>query len=574
MTTLDYLVVLGFLIITYLLAGLSKTKEKESVVSHFGSSGHLSWFISGTAMVATTFAADTPLAVTEIVAKYGISGNWLWWYMGFSSITTVYFFAPLWKRSGVLTDVELVNLRYDGKGADVLRIFKSIYMGFFLNTLILSWVNLSMLKITEVLFPESPAKLIVCCLFLFAFIYTSLMGLTGISYADTFQFFLAMLGCVVLSVLVLDRAEIGGIIGLKEKLDVHYFQFVPSFSGDFSPFNLETFLIFISVIWWASWYPGAEPGGGGYIAQRILASKDVKSSILASLWFTIAHYFIRPWPWILVGLCSLVLYPNLSEIDKSKGFVYAMKESLPSGVFGLLLAGFLAAYMSTVATHLNWGTSYFINDLYKPYIKKDADDKFLLKISKGFEALLMISSLVVSFYFIETISGVWRFLLECGAGSGFILIFRWYFPRINAYSELGGFLFPSIFYILGSLVLEIPTPYSILFTVGCTICCVLLITYITPSVNNSQLEKFYNRVKPPGIFWEKWRISQNLSSFTLDFSLKKSLLLSVLGLIMIYSGLFSLGGFILLEYTILLYTIPLLILSILGTLYFFPKNLT
>lgn len=573
MSFIDYIVVLGFLFITYFLASLSKNKEKESVVSHFGSSGHLSWFISGTAMVATTFAADTPLAVTEIVAKYGISGNWLWWYMGFSSITTVYFFAPLWKRSGVLTDVELVNLRYDGKGADVLRIFKSIYMGFFLNTLILSWVNLSMIKITEVLFPNFPAKLIVIGIFLFAFIYTSLMGLTGISYADTFQFFLAMLGCVILSILVLDRSEIGGIIGLKEKLDIQYFKFIPSFSGEFSPFNLETFLVFITVIWWASWYPGAEPGGGGYIAQRILASKDVKSSILASLWFTIAHYFIRPWPWILVGLCSLVLYPNLSEIDKSKGFVYAMKESLPPGIFGLLLAGFLAAYMSTVATHLNWGTSYFINDLYKPYLNKDADDKYLLKLSKLFEGLLMISSLIVSFYFIETISGVWRFLLECGAGSGFILIFRWYIPRINAYSELAGFLFPSIFYLIGTIVLQIPSPYSILFTVGGTIFCVLIITYITPSVNNSQLEEFYIKVKPPGIFWENWRIRQNLINFTLDYSLKKSLLLSILGLVMIYSGLFSLGGIILLEYSILLYTIPLLIISIFGTMYYFPKNI-
>lgn len=574
MNLLDNFVILLFLLITFFLAFLSKNKGKETIVSHFGSSGHLGWFISGTAMVATTFAADTPLAVTELVAKYGVSGNWLWWYMGFSSITTVYFFAPLWKRSGVLTDVELVKLRYDGKSSDILRIFKSIYMGFFLNTLILSWVNLSMLKITEVLFPDSPTKLIVTFVFLFAFIYTSLMGLTGISYADTFQFFLAMLGCVVLSFLVLDRPEIGGIIGLKEKLNPHYFQFIPSFSGEFSPFSAETFLIFISVIWWASWYPGAEPGGGGYIAQRILASKDVKSSIFASLWFTIAHYFIRPWPWILVGLCSLVLYPSLSEADKSKGFVFAMKESLPPGIFGLLLAGFLAAYMSTVATHLNWGTSYFINDLFKPYIKKDADDSYLLKLSKLFEAILMISSLIVSFYFIETISGVWRFLLECGAGSGFVLILRWYIPRLNAYSELGGFIFPSIFYTIGSILLKIPSPYSILFTVGGTIICVIVVTYLTPKVGSSHLKDFYEKVNPPGIFWEKWRIEMNLKNNSLEIPLKKSLLLSILGLAMIYSGLFSLGGIVLLEYSLLLYTIPLLIISIIGTIYYFPKDLT
>ena len=570
MSGLDYLVVLLFLVITYLIAFLSPKKD-ISLKSHFQSSGSLGWFVSGTAMVATTFAADTPLAVTELVAKYGISGNWLWWYMGFSSITTVYFFAPLWKRSGVLTDVELVKLRYDGKGSDVLRIFKSIYMGLFLNTLILSWVNLSMLKISEVLFPEYSAKVIVSSLFLFAFIYTALMGLTGISYADTFQFFLAMLGCIILSVLVIDRPEIGGIEGLKEKLEPHYFHFLPSFTGEFSPFSLETFLVFITVIWWASWYPGAEPGGGGYIAQRILASKDIRSSMLASLWFTIAHYFVRPWPWILVALSSLVLYPNLNEADKSKGFVFAMKDSLPPGLFGLLVAGFLAAYLSTIATHLNWGTSYLINDFFKPYINKNKSDSFYLRITKIFEALLMIFSLLISFYFIDTISGVWRFLLECGAGSGLVLILRWYIPKINAYSELSGFLFPSLFFILGTLVLKIPTPYSILFTVGGTLIVVLSVTIFTKPSEFTTLKKFYEKVNPPGFMWEKWRVENSIDQSIQNVSLSHSLLLSIVGLVLIYSGLFSLGSFLLKNYTLFGIHLLLLFISIYITYKIFPK---
>ena len=570
MTLLDIIVILIFLIVTYLLANINKNKE-ETLNSHFKSSGSLSWFISGTAMVATTFAADTPLAVTELVGKYGISGNWLWWYMGISSIATVYFFAPLWKSSGVLTDVELVKIRYGGKGADTLRIFKSIYMGFFLNILILSWVNLSMLKITEVLFPDAPAKLIVFLLFLFAFLYTSIMGLTGISYADTFQFFLAMGGCILLSIIVVQRPEIGGIDGLKNKLSPHYFQFLPSFSENNSPFTFDLFMVYITLIWWASWYPGAEPGGGGYIAQRILASKNEKSSILASLWFTIAHYFVRPWPWILVGLCSMALYPNLGETDRAKGFVYAMKDSLQPGYFGLLVAAFLAAYLSTVATHLNWGTSYLINDFYKPYIDSNKTDKEYLKLTKIFEALLMIFSLVISFYFIDTISGVWRFLLECGAGSGFVLIARWYIPRLNAYSELSGFIAPSFFYSIGAYIIKIPSPYSIIFTISGTLIIVFFITYITRIPEKIILQNFYYKVKPPGIFWEKWRKKNDLSPPEKPRNIYNSFLLSFTGLVMIYSGLFSLGSIILKEYQNLYYTIPLLVLSICSTIYFFPK---
>lgn len=570
MSVPDIIVIFLFLAITYLLAHLSKKKE-DTLQSHFQASSTLSWFISGTAMVATTFAADTPLAVTELVAKYGISGNWLWWYMGVSSITTVYFFAPLWKRSGVLTDVELVKLRYGGKGADILRIFKSIYMGFFLNVLILSWVNLSMLKISEVLFPDVPSKLVVSLLFLFAFIYTSLMGLTGISYADTFQFFLAIGGCIFLAIVVVQRPEIGGIEGLKEKLKPELLQFAPSFSGETSPFSLETFLVFVTVIWWASWYPGAEPGGGGYIAQRILAARDERNSILAALWFTVAHYFIRPWPWILVGLASLVLYPNLSEEDSAKGFVFAMRDSLGPGSFGLLVAAFLAAYLSTVATHLNWGTSYLVHDFYKPFIQKDRTEAEYLKITKVFEGALMVSSLLVAFYFIQTISGVWKFLLECGAGSGFVLIARWFLPRLNAYSELGGFLFPVVFYVLGTILFPIPTPYSILFTISGTLVSVGILTILTPPPENIVLQNFEKKVSPPGIFWDHWRRKNNARKPE-GTGMGRSFLLTILGLLLVYSGLFGLGGVIFDYPEIYIPSGIVFFLSAVGTYFLFPET--
>lgn len=524
-------------------------------------------------MVATTFAADTPLAVTELVAKYGISGNWLWWYMGISSIVTVFFFSFLWKKSGVLTDVELVELRYGDRGGRILRGFKSIYLGAILNILILAWVNLAMLKIAEVLFPGYSAKWIVALLFLFAFFYTTQMGLIGISFADTFQFFFAMAGCVILAVFVLQLPGIGGLSGLKSQLKPGMIQFIPGFSGENSPFGLDTFLIFITVVWWSSWYPGAEPGGGGYIAQRILAAKDVNSSIMASLWFTIAHYFIRPWPWIIVALVSLLIYPDLPEVDKSKGFVLLMKNALPEGLFGVLVAGFLAAYLSTIATHLNWGSSYLINDLYRPFVRKNKEDSHYLHVSTVSQLLMMIVSLVITFYFIDTISGVWRFILEAGAGTGFALIVRWYWPKMNSYGELSGFILPGFFYSMNHFFIQIPTPYSILFIVFSTILVQVLIIHLTPQTETSILKRFYERVNPPGYFWKVWCKTNQIDFVPPYLTIVQSTILSILGLVFIYSSLFSVGYLLFLDYTSLVLTLPLAGGSVYGIWYYFPKTI-
>ncbi len=571
---IDFLIIFLFLFFSLFIPFLFSKKD-STLKGHFQASGKLSWFVSGTAMVATTFAADTPLAVTELVAKYGISGNWLWWYGSISSIATVYFFAPLWKKSGVLTDVELVNLRYSGIGANILRIFKSIYLGLFMNVLILAWVNLAMLKVAEVLIPGVSAKLIVSGLFLFAFLYTVYMGLHGISIADTFQFFFAMGGCIVLAYFILSIPEVGGIAGLKEKLPVSYFHFIPDFNNPSSKeFSIESFLLFIGVIWWSSWYPGAEPGGGGYIAQRILAAKNVKSSLLASLWFTIAHYFVRPWPWILVALSSVILFPDLLPDDKGKGYVLVMtKGGLPQGLLGLMVAVFMAAYLSTIATHLNWGTSYLINDLYKPYFAKEKEDNHHLAVSKFFQLLMMIASLLIAFYFIKTISGVWQFLLECGAGVGIVLILRWYIPRLNAWSELTGFIAPVFFYSIAHFFFSLVSPYSVLFTVGGVIASVVVVTVLTTSVEQEKLKNFYKKVSPPGIFWKVWAKKNNIIQRQFEISLLHSFVLSITGIILIFSGLFSLGNLILGNYDALVMSVSLLIFSVVLTYHLFPKNL-
>lgn len=568
---LDIFIIIISLLVTIAIPLYFKNKE-NTLREYFQSSGRLSWFVSGTAMVATTFSADTPLAVTELVAQNGISGNWLWWYGSIGSIITVYFFAPLWKRSGALTDVELVKLRYSGKGAEFLRIFKSVYLGFFINVLILSWVNLAMYKIARVLLPNVPSEVVVSILFLLAFAYTSIMGLSGISYADTFQFFFAMVSCIALAYFVLKLPEVGGITGLKDQLSPETFNFLPDFSNPNSNnLSIPAFLTFIFVAWWTSWYPGSEPGGGGYIAQRIMAAKDVKSSILSTLWFTIAHYFVRPWPWIIVGLCSLVLFPELAPEHKGEGYIKVMSKSLPSGLLGFMIASFMAAYLSTIATHLNWGTSYLVNDFYKPYLVKNKTDNYYLYSSVFFQLIIMLISLIITFYFIKTISGVWLFLIECGAGTGFVLIFRWFWWRLNVWSEFTAYLSPILFYSICKFYLGLEFPYSLLFTASCTILVTLVVTVLTPETNIDVLIRFYKTVLPPGRLWKNWAIRNEINPISGEGSISRLILLTFAGVFMVFSGLFTVGHLIFQNYFLMGIYACIFTISISVTIYFFPE---
>lgn len=503
LSILDWVTLFGFLFITIAIAFYYSQKDR-SLKSYFGAEGNLPWFVAGTAMVATTFAADTPLAVTEIIAKDGVSGNWAWWYMSLGAVATVFIFAPLWKRSGVLTDLEFLVLRYEGIGARILRGAKAFYLGGLMNILILAWVNLAMLKILESFLPEKYAAYALVFLFLFAFLYTSLLGLAGISYIDVFQFFFAMGGCIFLAYYSLQLPEIGGLQGLKDKTPIETLSFFPNSS------EIPAFSILILVLWWTSWYPGSEPGGGGYIAQRIIASRNEKEAVKASLWFLFSHYFLRPWPWILVALSSLILFPELGEDDKGKGFIYMIEPALSFGGKGIVISTFIAAYLSTIATHLNWGASYLVTDLTKPYIVKNRTDKDYLRISYFLQALTGVASIYICFEWMNRVSSAWFFLIEASSGIGFALIFRWFWWRITAWSELAGFILSPIVFVLVKIIWDIPFPYSAGINAGITILLVILVTYIFPSHPRSHISNFYKIARPIGWGWRHFAKKENL----------------------------------------------------------------
>ncbi len=525
LSTIDW-VIIGAYFVVSILIGVVLSKRAGSNTDNFFLSGRkLPWWIAGTSMVATTFAADTPLAVTELVAQKGIAGNWLWWNMVFGGILTVFFFARLWRRAGIMTDCEFVSIRYSGPAAKFLRGFRAVYIGIVMNMIVMAWVNLAMVKILAVVFPNmtffgikelsfagltfsSHFLAVVCLMFLVA-VYSSLSGLMGVSITDAFQFVMAMTGCVVLAIYAVKHNAIGGISGLKEKLPQWAFQFTPDIqstadnaagAAGLLKMSVTAFVAYLGVQWWASWYPGAEPGGGGYVAQRMMSAKNEKHSLFATLWFNIAHFAVRPWPWVVVALCSLVMFPELSQADKGKGFVMVMVNVLPSGLIGLLIAAFFAAYMSTIASQTVWGTSYIINDLFRPFIKPNASEKYYVAVSRATTFLLMILSLIVTSK-LETISGAWKFVLACSGGIGPVLLFRWFWWRINAWSEISAMLAP---YIIYPYLLHRGVSYeaSLMLIVGWSTFVWLVVTFLTKPSDEKVLKEFYAKVHPGGFGWK------------------------------------------------------------------------
>ena len=506
---IDYVIIVAYFILTIVI-GLSYSKKAGKDLSGFFLGGRgLSWFIAGISMVATTFAADTPLAVNELVVKNGISGNWLWWNFLAGGMLTTFFFANLWRRSGVMTEVELIELRYSGQPAAILRGFKAVYLGLFINAMILGWVNVAMISILKEFFDltYTAALYYTAAAMVFVAIYSSISGLLGVAITDAVQFVIAMTGCIILAYIVVNSPEIGGIDHLKETLNATHpgaLSFFPNISntsaagiGSTLAISMGTFCAYLGVQWWASWYPGAEPGGGGYIAQRMMSTKTEKDAIYATLFFQVAHYCIRPWAWILVGLCAIVLYPNVA--DKKLGYIMAMKQFLPPGLKGLLLVAFFAAYMSTIATQLNWGASYIVNDLYHRFLNPKASNKQLVLVARLTTLALMVIGLAVSTQ-IDSISGVWSFLIECGAGLGLVLILRWYWWRINAWSEIAATITPIILYTACKWA-NVPFPASYFITVGITTVVWIAVTFLTKPTNTEHLKAFYTRVRPDGA-WE------------------------------------------------------------------------
>ncbi len=561
---------LPFLVIFSILY-LNRNQEARTLAGYFQAEGKLGWFVAGTAMVATTFAADTPLAVTEIVRSKGISGNWLWWYMAIGGLVTVFFFSKLWKRSGAKTDLELIAIRYSGKEASVLRSFKAVIIGGVLNIIILGWVNLAMLKIIQVFFPEYSEILILLILILIGIIYTSFGGLKGISFIDVFQFFLAWGGCVVYAYFILGLPGIGGVSGLVEKIAPEKVNFYPSFSSSIG-LPVDHFIIMLTVIWWSSWYPGAEPGGGGYIAQRILATENEDSAIKSSLWFVLAHYFLRPWPWILVALASLVAFPDLTDKESGKGFLLFLNEGLPIGLKGLILSAFLAAYLSTLATHLNWGASYLVFDFWKPVLQKAKTDRYYLNVTYALQFLTGAASLLLAVYGMETVKGAWVFLLESSSGIGFVLIARWFYWRISAYTEIMALILSPVCYILFAIILKLEFPYTIL--ANSLTCTGLLIisTFILPTSNLAMIKEFYFKVRPPHFFWKGLFEGDSKSFKVFPNGLYHSFLGVISGFFLIVSGLQSIQG-LLWETKILYVSIPILLTSVLLLRFSLKKSL-
>ena len=455
-------------------------------------------------MVATTFAADTPLAITGLIAAYGLAGNWLWWNAALGSILTVVFFTRLWRRAGVLTDVEFVELRYTGRSAAILRGIRALWLGIPINCLIIGWVNLAMAKILSIALGWDQLDAVFVGLAL-AGIYSAITGLRGVVVADFLQFFIAMVGTSALAYFVLASPDVGGVDGLLGQLPSSTFDLWPASSDGFNGdvvsaigLPLSAFIAYLGIQWWSTWYPGQEPGGGGYIAQRIMATRSEKDALLATWWFTVAHYCIRPWPWILVALASLALYPGLS--DPESGYVLVIRDYLPVGWAGLVIGGFFAAFMSTVSTQLNWGTSYVVNDWYKRFINPAATEERLIVVARVVTLLIPILSASVTFV-LESVRQAWEIMLESGAGIGLVLIMRWYWWRVTAVSEIAAILASTVGFIVMRTMTTVPFPNTLFYIVPGTTIFWVLVTLLTSPEPIDRLIAFYEKVRPSGPGW-------------------------------------------------------------------------
>jgi len=561
---IDWIIIFVYLIISLGIGIYMSKRASRSTGDFFLSGRKLPWYIAGTSMVATTFAADTPLAVTELVAQNGIAGNWLWWNMLLGGMLTVFFFARLWRRADILTDAEFVKIRYSGPEARFLRGFRAVYIGIFMNAVVMAWVNLAMVKILKVMFPEltifghsefnflgldfSAHLLVVGLMMLFVAIYSSLSGLWGVSLTDTFQFIMAMGGSIVLAIFAI--RHVGGVHQLKAQLanSPWIFDFFPTIGENGSTaggtgilkMGITAFVAYIGVQWWASWYPGAEPGGGGYVAQRMMSAKDEKHSLLATLWFQVAHYAVRPWPWIVVALCALVLYPT--EADKGATYVMMIRDLLPAGILGLLLAAFLAAYMSTIASQTVWGTSYIVNDLFRPFIKKEATEKYYVLVSRITTFILIIFSLIITTQF-DRISDAWKFILACSGGIGLVLILRWFWWRINAWSELAAMIAPYFVYPLLYFKYHLSFETSLIIIVIWSTIVWFVVTMFTKPVKKETLLSFYSKVHPGGRGWKN--IARELPDVKGDSGYARLFANWILGCILVMLVLFGTGKIIL-----------------------------
>ena len=562
--TIDWVIVLVTLVICFAPALFFGKRAGKNTTEFFASGRSVPWWLAGLSMVATTFSSDTPNLVTDIVRRQGVAGNWCWWAFTLTGIATVFFYARMWRRSGVMTDLEFYEIRYSGKAASVVRGFRSVYLGFLFNCMIMATVSLAACKIAAILFGLTRLQTLTLC-GLLNVVFAAQSGLWGVLVIDMIQFFVKMTAVIAAAWFAVKH--VGGMHTLVSTLSskvgpngINYLNVLPDFTNNWN-IAVAVFIMPIAVQWWAVWYPGAEPGGGSYIAQRMLASKSEKDSLGAVLFFNLAHYILRPWPWILVALCSLLVYPELADIQKAfpkldptligHDIAYpAMLKFLPVGFIGLMVGGLIAANSSTILTHLNWGASYLIHDFYRRFINKTAEEKHYVWMGRLATVGLFVCASALTFV-LDTAKDAFDVILQIGAGTGLLYLLRWFWWRINAWCEVvamvSSFAVSLILFVLNKSGVAIPTPEALLITVAVTTFCWMLTAFVGPQTDRRTLIEFYRKVRPFGPGWRQIRIEAGVTETEAKAThenIPLALLGWVAGCTVVWSGLFMVGNFL------------------------------
>jgi Na+/proline symporter len=578
LSQLDWVIIGIFFVVLLSIGYAASFRAGKDTTSFFLSGRNMPWWLLGVSMVATTFSADTPNLVTDMVRTGGVASNWQWWAFLLTGMLTVFVYAKLWNRSKVMTDLEFYELRYSGKMAAFLRGFRAVYLGFFFNVMIIATVSLAFIKIAAVMLGLQPGLALIIASVIVVF-YSGLGGLKSILWTDLFQFSFAMFGAVIAAIYIVGSPEVGGLANLLEHPNViDKLSLIPSTSQP--ELFVSIFLIPLAVQWWAVWYPGAEPGGGGYVAQRMLAAKDESHAVSATLLFNFFHYALRPWPWILVGLASLVIFPDIASmiakypdvpvqyIQNDFAYPAMLREFLPTGLLGLVVASLIAAYMSTTASQLNWGSSYLVNDFYGRFYKPDATEKQRVRFGRFSTVALMVSSVLLALVLQNALQG-FQYILMIGAGTGLIYILRWFWWRINAYSEISAMIAAGTFSLMFILIenfvmirlenemvdifgfvtsMSYWNVIKLLGTVVLTSTTWILVTLVTSPVDNATLRSFYTRIRPGGPGWERV-VTQAKSEGVvlvkeddLKWDVPTGIICMILGTTMIYSLLFTIGN--------------------------------
>jgi len=557
---LDWIIIISFLLLTLLIGFIVSKKSGENASEFFLSGRDMPWWLLGLSMVATTFSTDTPNLVTDIVRNNGVAGNWVWWVFLLTGLLTVFVYAKLWRKSNVNTDIEFYELRYSGKPAKFLRGFRAVYLGVIFNVLAMGGISLAAIKIGQVMLGLTAFETIGIAGIITVF-FSTLGGFKGVVYTDFLLFFVAMAGSIGSAYYLVNLPEIGGIHSLITHPNVaDKIYMLPDFSNTEQLIML--LIIPLAVQWWSAWYPGAEPGGGGYIAQRMLAAKNENHAIGATFFFNIMHYALRPWPWILVALASLVVFPDIASIQEAFPAVSedklghdlaysAMLTKLPAGLLGLVLASLIAAYMSTISTHLNWGASYIVNDFYTQQINPSATEKQKVNVGRLATVILFLASAVLALLLTNALQ-LFDFILMFGAGTGLIFILRWFWWRINAWSEISAILVSGIVSVLFNMEVIssvlfgesalMPEYMKFPMVVFITTVVWLVVTFTTPAEDKEVLLSFYKKTVPGGPGWKAIVGNEQIESE--GWSVPSGILAMLLALTMIYCLLFATGYFI------------------------------